>query len=69
MHVPKLAKNAVVKIRIQVKNALASILDLDINSEARQRLDSFYIPIHGGLLKVVRSCRDFRHLLQVPNRP
>jgi hypothetical protein len=35
MHVPKLTKNAVVEIGVQVENALASILNLDINSEVR----------------------------------
>jgi len=38
MHIPKLTKNAVIKIRGQVENALATVLDLDINAEVRQRV-------------------------------
>jgi len=60
MHVPKFTKNAVIEVRLQIKYPLAPTFDYDINAKIRQRLYSFYIPIHGGLT-AEQFCMDFRH--------
>lgn len=50
MHIPKLSKYTMVEKGVQVENTLAAVLNLDINSEVRQRFNGFYIPIHGGFI-------------------
>ena len=46
MHIPKLAKHAMIKIRRQVENPLSAILDFDIDTMVGQGLDGFDIPVH-----------------------
>src|SRR6185312_8494957 len=47
MHIPKLAKYAVVKVWLQVESPLSPILRLDINTIVGQRFNAFDVPVHG----------------------
>ena len=46
MYVLKFLEDAVIQIGRHIKNAFSAILDFDINSIVRERLNKFDIPIH-----------------------
>jgi hypothetical protein len=59
MHITKLAKNAMIQIRLHVEYPLAAIFDFDIKAKVWQRFYGFHIPIHNDLT-MEQSYMDFR---------
>ena len=49
MHIPQFPEDTVIQVELQIENSLAAIRDLHLDVVVRQRLDSFDVPIHGGI--------------------